>query len=717
MRLKLSTLLICALLGACSNPSTDTVATTPSQSQPAATENPLLSAEWSTRFGAIPFDKIQLDHLAPALDSAMAQQLAAVEVIVGSTEAPTVANTLEPLERSSAAMRRVSAVYSVFSGNLSSEAVRQLESTYAPRLAAHQNRILLDPRLYARIKALSADASLQESNPEAARLAEQTLKRFVRAGAALDEAQRAEVAGLTEREAALMTQFNQNLLRDTEAFKLELDESDLAGLSESVRATAAQAGKDAGKPGKYLFGLQRPDFEAFVSQSQRRDLREQLYRAFINRGDNGDANDNKAIIAELVALRAQRAQLLGYASHAELITADSMAQTPQAALGLLERVWAPAVLQAKADAAVLQKMMDAEGSGQLEGWDWRYYAEQVRRERYALDPAEVAPYFALDNMLLAAFAVSERLFGLRFAERTDIPVYHPDVRVFEVLDGLDGHVGLLYLDYFARSGKRSGAWMASYRPQNRLDGDVRPQVVNNLNIPKPPAGQPALISVTEATTLFHELGHALHGLLSDVKYPSLSGTAVPRDYVEFPAQFMEHYVLQPQMLKEFARHVHSDEPMPDALIEQLLNSRKFDQGFATVEFVASALVDQRFHALSPEQAKDLDAARFEREVMAELGALPQIPMRHRSPHFSHVFGGGYSAAYYAYMWSEVLDADGFAAFEETGDIFDPETAARLRDRVYTRGNTLDWMRAYTEFRGREPAVEPLLRGRGLLPGQ
>lgn len=679
-----------------------------------AAGNPLF-AEWTTPFAAIPFDQIRLEHIGPALDRAMQEQLEAVAAIVASSEAPTPGNTLEPLERSSAALRRAGAVYSVFAGNLSNEEVRKLETEYAPKLAAHQNRILLDPGLFARVKAIHESAETASAGAETARLAEQTYRRFVRAGAALDEEARAKVAALTQREAELMTRFNQNLLKDTDAFTLVLEESDLDGLPESLRQSAGQSASDRGQAGKFVFTLQRPDYESFMTFSTRRDLRERYFHAFINRGNNDNEFDNKATIAELVRLRVERAELLGFPSHAALVTADSMAQTPRAALDLLERVWTPALAQAGRDRADLEKLIRESGQDHpLEGWDWRFYAEKLRAERYAMDAAELAPYLGLENMLAASFAVSERLFGLRFSERKDIPVYHPDVRVFEVTGQNDVHVGLFYIDYFARQGKRSGAWMANFRPQNRLDGEVTAQVVNNLNVPKPPAGQPALISLTEATTLFHELGHALHGLLSDVRYPSLSGTAVPRDYVEFPAQFMEHYVTQPSVLKEFARHVETGEPIPDALIERLLASRQFNQSFATVEFVASALVDQRYHALTREQAADLDPAAFEREVLAELGAIEQIPMRHRSTQFSHIFGGGYAAAYYAYMWSEVLDADGFAAFEESGDIFDPETAGRLLRYVYSRGNTIDWMEGYRSFRGREPSVEPLLKGRGLL---
>lgn len=711
MRRLLLPIAIAFALAACTEPSGTPPAAAPS-SATAEVSSPF-DTTWSTPFGAIPFDAINAQQLPGALDKGMADQLQAIAAITANAEAPSIENTMIPLERSFEPLRRVAAVYSVYISNLSNDEVRKIEAEYSPKLAAHQNAVLLDAKLFARIQALAAQKDAFD--PESARLVDQTMSRMVRAGAALDEATRAKVAALTEREARLQTTFNQNLLKDTEAFVLELEEADLDGIPENLRLSAGQTAADRGKPGKFVFTLQRPDYEAFMSYSKRRDLRERFYRAFINRGNNGNANDNDAIVSELVKLRAERAELLGFANHAELVTADSMAKTADAALQLLERVWTPALAQAQRDRAELQAMMNADGvEGALQGWDWRYYAERIRNERFALDPAQVAPYFGLDNMLQASFAVSQRLFGVHFKERKDIPVYHPDIRVFEVLDAADKHVGLFYFDPFARQGKRSGAWMANYRPQNNLDGDVRPQVVNNLNVPKPPAGKPALISLTEATTLFHELGHGLHGLLSNVKYPSLSGTSVPRDYVEFPAQFMEHYVLQPTILREFARHVETGEVISDELIDKLIKAETFNQGFATVEFVASALVDHRFHRLGSAEAANIDPQAFEREALAALGAMPEIPMRHRTSHFSHVFGGGYSAAYYAYMWSEVLDSDGFAAMEETGNIFDPTVAQRLKDWVYTRGNTIDWSEGYRGFRGKDPSVDALLANRGLV---
>lgn len=676
--------------------------------------NPLLESS-TAPYGAVPFDRIEFEHLAPALDAAIAAQRATVEQLAASEEPATFANTLEVLERSGSDMRMAGAAFGVFTANLSNDAVRELETEFSAKFARLQTETLLNPALFARVKAVHEDPATAELGPEQARLAERTYDRFVRAGAALSESERERVGELSQRISALQTQFNQNLLRDTDAFTMVLAESDLDGLPPSVRSGAAQAGTASGNPGSFVFTLQRPSYEGFMTYSARRDLRERLYTAFINRGDNGNTFDNNAVIAELVQLRAERAAMLGFPNHAALVTSASMAQTPEAVMELLQRVWDIALRQGEADARELQALIDQSPEPHpLEGWDWRYYAEQVRQQKFALDPAEIEPFFELDNMLAASFHVSGELFGLTFAERDDIPVYHPDVRVYEVT-GADGeHVGLFYTDFFAREGKRSGAWMTSYRSQNRLDGDVTAHVVNNLNVPKPAPGEPALISLGEANTLFHELGHGLHGLLSNVTYPSLSGTAVPRDYVEFPAQFMEHYLLQPQVLRQFARHAETDEPISDELIERVVNASMFNQGHATLEFVASALVDQRYHALSAEQAASLDPREFEREAMADIGAPRQIPMRHRSTQFAHIFGGGYDAAYYAYMWSEVLDADGFAAFTETGDIFDPETAARLKQEVFSRGNTVDWAEGYRAFRGRDPAVEPLLRNRGLL---
>ncbi len=505
------------------------------------------------------------------------------------------------------------------------------------------------------------------------------------------------------------------MLADEKAYALVLDgEDDLAGLPDSLREAAAKAAEDRGPAGKHVVTLARSSVEPFLQFSSRRDLREIAFKAWAARGETGEANDNRPIIAETVALRAERARLLGYESFAHFRLADTMAKTPEAALDLLRSVWTPARTQALREAAALQALIQAEGGNfELAPWDWRYYAERRRRAEFDFDESEIKPYLALDNIIAAAFDTARRLFGLAFSERRDVPLYHPDVRAWEVTDRDGRHVGLFLGDYFARPSKRSGAWMSGFRSQEKLDGDVRPIVVNVMNFSKSGAGDPPLLSFDDARTLFHEFGHALHGLLSDVTYPLISGTSVSRDFVEFPSQLFEHWLEQPEVLQRFARHSRTGEPMPDELLERVLAARKFNQGFATVEYLSSALVDFDFHLLA--HAERIDASEFERTALERIGMPAAIVMRHRPPHFGHVFAGdGYSAAYYSYLWSEVLDADGFAAFKEAGDPFDPPTARRLRDFVYSAGFLRDPEEAYTAFRGRMPKPDALLRKRGLI---
>lgn len=679
----------------------------------AVSGNPLLASTWSTPFGAIPFDQLSPAQIAEAMELGMAEQLKAIEAIKAETAAPNFANTVEALERSGALLMRAQSAFGPLAATMSNDEIRAIQSRFAPLMARHQSSIAMDAALFARLEAVHQSRESAGLTVEQQRLTDRYYRQFVRFGAKLTGEQRAQMAQLTAREAELMTKFSQNLLADTAAWTLTLEASDLDGLPDSLKSAAAQAAKDRGLEGKYLITLQRPSVEPFLSYSARRDLREKAWRAWIARGDNNNEYDNKAIIAELTKLRADRAKLLGFEHHSAFVMNDSMAGSSQAAMQLMEQVWAPALARAKEERAEMQALMQREGvSYKLEAWDWRYYAEKVRKARFDLSESELKPYFELENMLALQFHVAGQLFGLTFHERKDIPVYHPDVRVWEV-KGRDGqHVGLFYGDFYAREGKNGGAWMSSLRRQSTLEGPVTPQVTNNLNYNKPPAGQKTLLSYDDAETLLHEFGHGLHGLLSNVTYASLSGTAVPRDFVEFPAQFMEHYLGQPALLKQFAKHYRTGEPMPDALIAKLKAAGTFNQGFATVEFLASALVDKAYHMLTPEQAAGIDPARFEQETLARYGMLPEMVMRHRSPHFSHVFAGGYSAGYYSYMWSEVLDADGFAAFKESGDIFNPALAERLTKYVYSSGGTLEPMQAYVGFRGAEPSVRALLENRG-----
>jgi peptidyl-dipeptidase Dcp len=671
--------------------------------------NPLLDT-WAAPYDAPPFAAIRPEHFRPAFDRAMADHMAEVEAIAGQPEPPSFANTIAALERSGQALKRVSAVFFALAGAHTNDALMAIERDMAPLLAAHRNRIHLHDGLYARIKALWDRRAELGLAPEQARVLERYAVTFRRAGAGLPEATRARIAAIGERLAALGTAFSQNVLADEQAYALVLEgEADLAGLSDAARAAARNAAAERGIPGKHAITLARSSVEPFLETSARRDLRERAYAAWVARG-HGGATDNMAIIAETLALRAERARLLGYPTFAHYRLDDAMAKTPEAVAALLEGVWTKARSRAMAHRDALQALVQAEGGNfALAAWDWRYYAEKLRKARCDIDAAELAPYLALESMIAAAFDTAHRLFGLSLREVHDVPVWHPDVRVWEV-SGPDGRFqGLFFGDYFARTSKRSGAWMTTLRTQDKLDGEVRPLVVNVMNFAKAAGGEPALLSFDDARTLFHEFGHALHALLSDVTFPMISCTNVPTDFVELPSQLYEHWLEEPEVLRRFARHYRTGEPMPEGLLRRLLAARTFNQGFATVEYVGAALVDLEFHL-----AEASDPAAFEARVLEKIGMPAEIGMRHRSPHFLHVFaGGGYAAGYYSYMWSEVLDADAFEAFREAGDAFDPATAARLRHAILSAGGSREAEELYKSFRGRLPTADALMRKRGL----
>lgn len=675
--------------------------------------NPLL-APWAGPFGLPPFEVITPEHYRPAFDTALAEQQAEIKRVAESPEPPTFANTLEAMERSGDSLKRVGSVFFNLAGSHTNEAIQAVEREMAPVLAKHRNSIFMNEALFRRVEALYEERHSLGLNPEQLRVLERYHTIFVRAGAKLSPDDKTRLAAITERLATLGTQFSQNILADEKSYQLVLEsEADLEGLPSFLRDAAAQAAEERGLKGKHVITLSRSSIEPFLQFSKRRDLREQAFKAWAARGDTGGPTDNKAIIAEMAALRAERAKLLGYKTFAEFKLADTMAKTPEAVLKLLNDVWAPARARAAAERDDLQALAQAQGDNiEIAPWDWRFYADQVRRERHNLDEATIKPYFQLDRIIDAAFETAHRLFGLSFAEIADFPRYHPDIRAWEVRDAKGAHVGLFIGDYFARSSKRSGAWMSAFRSQEKLKGDIRPIIVNVMNFAKGAPGEPSLLSFDDARTLFHEFGHALHGLLSNVTYPLLAGTAVSTDFVELPSQLYEHWLSQEDILRRYATHYRTGEPIPEELLKRLMAARNFNQGFATVEYLASAFVDIELHRQT--DVSGLDVAAFERQTLEKIGMPREIIMRHRTPHFAHVFSGdGYSSGYYSYLWSEVLDADAFTAFEETGDVFDKTTADKLKRFIYAAGNLRDPAEAYTAFRGRLPTPAALLAKRGL----
>jgi peptidyl-dipeptidase Dcp len=680
--------------------------TDPRSNAPAA--NPLLAA-WDAPFGAPPLDQVKPEHFPPAFEAALAAHRAEIDAIAGADAAPAFENTVAALERSGRLLSRVSSAFYVLAGAHTNAAIQAIERDLAPALARHWNEIHLNDGLFGRVDAVHRNPG--KLTGEQARVLERYHAMFRRAGAGLDAAAKARLKAIAERLASLSTNFGQNVLADEQSYVLPLTEDDLAGLPDFARAAARGTATERGLKEPYAVTLSRSSVEPFLQFSARRELREKAFRAWIARGDNDNATDNKPLIAEVTALRDERARLLGYQSFAHYKLDDTMAKTPDAVTGLLDAVWGPARVRVRQERDAMQEMVATEGGNfKLAPWDWRYFAEKLRKARYDLDESEIKPYLPLERIIEAAFHTASRLFGLTFTPRPDVPVYHPDVRVWEV-SGPDGrHIGVFFGDYFARPSKRSGAWMTGLRDQDKLDGEVRPLVLNVMNFNKGAGGEPTLLSFDDARTLFHEFGHALHGLMSDVTYPMISGTGVLQDFVELPSQLYEHWLERPEILTRFARHYQTGAPMPQALMDRLLKSRTFNQGYLTTEYLGSSYADLDFH---------LGGAKDAREVETQTRARMQMPdevvLRHRPPHFQHIFSGDhYAAGYYSYLWSEVLDADAFNAFEETGDVFDAAVAQRLKDHIYAAGGARDPSEAYRAFRGRMPSVDPLLKKRGLV---
>jgi peptidyl-dipeptidase Dcp len=676
-----------------------------------AATGPFAEGDWTTPHGLPPFERIAPAHYLPAFEAALERHNAEIAAIVGETAPASFANTVEALERAGHDLDRVASVFFNLSGSHTNTELQAVERAITPRLARHGSAIYLNAELWARISAVDAEGL----GPEQARVLDRYRTRFRRSGADLAPEAKARMAEIAGRMAELGTSFSQNLLADEGAFALPLEtEDDLAGLPPFLRAAAASAAQARGEGHSHVITLSRSLIEPFLVFSTRRDLREKAYEAWTRRGENGGPTDNRGLIAEIVSLRAERARLLGYDSFAHFKLSDTMAGSPDRAMDLLRNVWTPAHHQAAAERDRLQALVQAEGHNfDLARHDWRHYAEKLRRAEHDLDESEIKPYLPLDGVIAAAFDTASRLFGLHFEELADVPRYHPDVRAWAVRNADGSEVGLFLGDYFARASKRSGAWMSAFRSQERLAGDIKPIIVNVMNFARAPEAEATLLSFDDARTLFHEFGHALHGLLSDVTYPLLAGTAVAGDFVELPSQLYEHWLEQPEVLRAHARHYRTGEPMPEDLLKRLLAARTFNQGFATIEYTSSAIVDMTLH-LSSAGEDGLDVAAFEADALKRIAMPVEIAMRHRTPHFAHIFSGdGYAAGYYSYLWSEVLDADAFDAFREAGDIFHPETAARLRKYVYGAGNLRDPGEAYIAFRGRLPSIDPLLRQRGL----
>ncbi|MDZ7724793.1 MAG: M3 family metallopeptidase [candidate division KSB1 bacterium] len=676
-----------------------------------AKENPLLQ-EFDTPFQVPPFNRIQVEHFVPAFEQAIKDHNQEIEAIVENTQPPTFENTIAALDYSGEKLNQIELVFYNLRSADSNPQIQEIAKEISPKLSAHYDSILLNADLFKRVKTVYNKKDKFDLNREQETVLEKIYKDFVRGGADLSETDKDTLRDINQQMSLATIQFGDNVLAETNDFQLILEESDLDGLPEWLRSSAAEAAKDAGHSGKYVFTLHKPSWIPFLQYSERRDLREKLYKAVMMRGDNGNENDNKGIIRNIVNLRVQKAHLLGYDSHAHYVLDRNMAGQPERVYSLLNKLWGAALPVAKQEAADMQAMIDEQGDDfKLASWDWWYYAEKVRQQKYALSEEELKPYFKLTAMRDGAFDLANRLFGLEIRPLTSLPVYHDDVETFEVLDRDGTRLGILYMDFYTRASKRGGAWCTSFREQMKVDGErILPVVSIVTNFPKPSGDTPSLLSYDNVETLFHEFGHGLHNLLSQCTYPRVSGTSVPRDFVELPSQIMENWPAEPSVIRKYAWHYKTGEPMPDELIAKLDKSKHFNQGFATVEYLAASFLDMDYHTLEKQQ--ELDVNGFEDQSMKSLGLIDEIIPRYRSTYFMHIFSGGYSSGYYSYIWAEVLDADAYQAFKENG-LFDPETAESFRKYILETGGSDDAMVLYKRFRGHEPTIKPLLERRGL----
>ena len=669
--------------------------------------NPFLS-EFQTEHGVPPFDKIKLEHYEPAFLKGIEEQNANIDAIVNNSETPTFENVIVALDNSAPILDRVSAIFYNMTDAEKTPGLNELSIKIAPTLSEHSDNISLNQELFKKVNAVYQQKESLKLTTEQERLLEETYKDFVRSGANLSSEKQARLREINKQLSTLGLTFSDNILNENNAFKLYIDkEKDLAGLPEWFRQSAAEEAKADGQEGKWLFTLGNASRLPFLQYSENRPLREQIYKAYINRGNNNDKNDNKKIITDIVSLRLEKAQLLGFDCYSNFVLDNTMAKNSTTVMNFLNNLWSYSLPKAKAEAADLQKIMDKEGKGEkLEAWDWWYYTEKLRKEKYNFEEDEIKPYFKLENVREGAFAVANKLYGITLTKLEGIPVYHPDVEVFEVKDADGSHMGIFYVDYFPRPGKSGGAWMSNYREQQ---GDIRPLVCNVCSFTKPVGDTPSLLTIDEVETLFHEFGHALHGLLTKCNYKGISGTNVVRDFVELPSQINEHWATEPEVLKMYAKHYQTGETIPDSLIEKILNQKTFNQGFMTTELLAAAILDMNLHNLT--DTKNLDVLAYEKEAMNQLNLIPEIAPRYRTTYFNHIIGG-YAAGYYSYLWANVLDNDAFEAFKEHG-IFDKKTADLFRYNVLEKGNSEDPMTLYKNFRGAEPQLEPMLKNRGM----
>lgn len=675
-------------------------------------DNPLLN-RFDTPFEVPPFDKIRDAHYLPAFREGIRQQQEEIDAITSDKATPTFANTIEALEKSGQLLAQVNFIFMNQQAANTSDSINAIAEEIAPELSAHNDAIYLNDKLFERVKTVYDNRANENLDTEQQMVLQQYYNAFIRGGANLSPEDKEKLKKINSELAVLSLKFGDNQLKETNAYRLVIDnKKDLSGLPEGVVSAAAETAREAGMEGKWVFTLHNPSIIPFLQYADNRALREQIYKAYINRGSNQNANNNWENISKMISLRVEKAKLLGYPDYASYVIDDNMAKTPENVYALCNQIWKAALPNAKAEAAELQKFINRSGGKfKLAPWDWRYYSEKLKKQKFGLDETEISQYFPLEKVREGAFYVANKLYGVTFTQLHDIPVPHPDALAFEVKDADGSHIGILYADYFPRASKGSGAWMEAYRPQSKLLHST-PVITNVCNFTKPTGDTPSLLTFDEACTLFHEFGHALHGLLSECTYPRVSGTSVARDFVELPSQIMENWAAEPEVLKVYARHWKTGEPMPQKLIDKLQASSHFNQGFIVTEFMSAALLDMAYHSV--QDTTPIDAEKFEKETLKQLGLIPEITVRYRSPYFGHIFNGGYSAGYYVYTWAEVLDADAFAAFKETGNIFNPEKARLFRENILAKGGSDDPMKLYRQFRAQEPSTTPLLKRKGLL---